>query len=249
MAVSNGQTPRLNPERLNLTLGLVALLALGLGLWQIRTLIYSPFVPPGASTTTVTPSASSGVEGTDVAALKARDTDGDGLSDYDELYLYHTSPYLKDTDSDGIDDKTEVQNGTDPTCAQGQTCTPTTLNGTGSATPGLGGTQPPTADQIRAFLKNNGATDQQLSKYDDATLLKLYTEVAGTTAVPAPTSSTTTQPATTKLSLTPEQKAKLLSLSGAELRALLKQSGVPEAQLNQFDDATLQALVKQVVNQ
>ncbi len=54
---------------------------------------------------------------------KQTDTDGDGLSDYDEKNIYGTSPYLADTDSDGLSDKVEVTNGTDPLCATGKTCT------------------------------------------------------------------------------------------------------------------------------
>jgi len=63
----------------------------------------------------------------DMEALKTKDTDGDGLSDYDELYVYKTSPYLKDSDSDGIDDKTEVFGGTDPNCPTGKECGGTSL--------------------------------------------------------------------------------------------------------------------------
>ncbi len=65
-------------------------------------------------------------EAKQMAALKLKDTDGDGLSDYDEMYVYKTNPYLKDSDGDGIDDKTEVMNGTDPNCPTGKVCnTPT----------------------------------------------------------------------------------------------------------------------------
>ena len=61
-------------------------------------------------------------EAKQMAALKLKDTDGDGLSDYDETYVYKTNPYLKDSDSDGIDDKTEVMGGTDPNCPTGKVC-------------------------------------------------------------------------------------------------------------------------------
>ncbi len=54
--------------------------------------------------------------------LKSQDTDGDGLSDWDEINVYHTSPYLADSDSDGIPDGVEVANGTDPNCPQGKDC-------------------------------------------------------------------------------------------------------------------------------
>ncbi|MBN2853937.1 hypothetical protein JXK06_00140 [Patescibacteria group bacterium] len=54
--------------------------------------------------------------------LQTTDTDGDELSDYDELYIYSSSPFLTDTDSDGITDYDEVINGSDPLCAEGQDC-------------------------------------------------------------------------------------------------------------------------------
>jgi hypothetical protein len=42
------------------------------------------------------------------------DTDGDGLSDGDEVLKYHTNPLLPDTDGDGIPDGVEVTTGTNP---------------------------------------------------------------------------------------------------------------------------------------
>ncbi len=42
------------------------------------------------------------------------DTDGDGLSDYDEIFVYHTNPLSPDTDSDGIPDKWEIDHGLNP---------------------------------------------------------------------------------------------------------------------------------------
>lgn len=46
--------------------------------------------------------------------LKERDSDGDGLSDYDERYNQGTDPFIVDTDRDGITDGEEVAIGTDP---------------------------------------------------------------------------------------------------------------------------------------
>lgn len=46
------------------------------------------------------------------------DTDGDGLSDYDEIYVYGTDPIKADTDGDGLSDGEEILiYGTDPTKA------------------------------------------------------------------------------------------------------------------------------------
>jgi len=42
------------------------------------------------------------------------DTDGDGLSDGDEVNLYHTNPLVADSDGDGIPDGVEITTGTDP---------------------------------------------------------------------------------------------------------------------------------------
>ncbi len=42
------------------------------------------------------------------------DTDGDTLSDYDEVFVYHTDPTKKDTDGDGIPDNWELANGLNP---------------------------------------------------------------------------------------------------------------------------------------
>jgi hypothetical protein len=42
------------------------------------------------------------------------DTDGDGLTDGQEVLIYHTNPLVADTDGDGIPDGLEVQEGTNP---------------------------------------------------------------------------------------------------------------------------------------
>jgi uncharacterized repeat protein (TIGR02543 family) len=46
------------------------------------------------------------------------DSDYDGLSDYDEINVYYTSPTNPDTDGDQVDDGTEVSIGSDPNKAE-----------------------------------------------------------------------------------------------------------------------------------
>lgn len=47
--------------------------------------------------------------------LMERDSDGDGLSDYDEIYVHETSPLNPDTDEDGLSDYDEIEtHDTDP---------------------------------------------------------------------------------------------------------------------------------------
>ena len=58
----------------------------------------------------------------DQEALKGKDSDFDGLSDFEEIYIYRTSAYLEDSDGDQLTDKNEINNGTDPLCALGDNC-------------------------------------------------------------------------------------------------------------------------------
>ncbi|MEK7108255.1 MAG: hypothetical protein AAB898_01145, partial [Patescibacteria group bacterium] len=58
----------------------------------------------------------------EIEEQKKRDTDGDGINDYDEQSIYRTSLYLADSDSDGFDDGQEIKSGNDPNCPSGQDC-------------------------------------------------------------------------------------------------------------------------------
>ena len=50
----------------------------------------------------------------DNTTLQGRDTDHDGLADYQELYVYYTNPFVQDTDNDGVNDYYEKLSGSDP---------------------------------------------------------------------------------------------------------------------------------------
>jgi hypothetical protein len=130
-------------------------------------------------------------EAVEAAAQRTRDTDQDGLTDYDELYVYRTSPYIKDTDSDGFDDKTEVESGNDPNCPVGKACSapstaPETVVPAESAPTPVSAQAAPTTedllqtaasltpDQIRALLKQAGVPESNYSQLDDATLRKMF---------------------------------------------------------------------------
>jgi hypothetical protein len=51
---------------------------------------------------------------TSVTSAGAADSDGDGLSNDDELNIYHTDPLNPDSDGDGISDADEVALGSNP---------------------------------------------------------------------------------------------------------------------------------------
>ncbi len=47
-------------------------------------------------------------------SVTSSDTDGDGLSDYQEVFIYKTNPVKADTDGDGFSDGYEVRHGLNP---------------------------------------------------------------------------------------------------------------------------------------
>ncbi|MBU2541971.1 hypothetical protein KJ785_00215 [Patescibacteria group bacterium] len=95
-----------------------ACLVVSLGFLQIRNNIFSPFV---INLDKVNYDEGSLFQDEDTR-LQSIDTDHDGLNDYEELNFYETSPYLADTDSDGLLDKLEIDQGTNPLCAEGEAC-------------------------------------------------------------------------------------------------------------------------------
>lgn len=120
--------------------------------------------------------------------MKSKDTDGDGLNDYEESKVYQTSSYLADSDSDGIDDKTELASGNDPNCPIGKSCgalmgaleAQTSFSASSSAE--LAAQEQavmeqllnPTPEQIRQLMIQAGVDPKTLQEIDDATLLELY---------------------------------------------------------------------------
>lgn len=97
-------------------LSVFTVFAIVLGVLKIRNTMYAPF----ALNKKIPQFLRHDISGSETLAY--RDTDKDGLNDFDELYVYSTSPYLADTDSDGIPDKTEVEKGSDPVCPEGKDC-------------------------------------------------------------------------------------------------------------------------------
>lgn len=98
---------------------LVVLTFFAFGMWIVQ--FKSNLVGPGGR------SDSEGInsslsEAESAESSKQKDTDKDGLSDWDELNYYNTSPYLEDSDSDGITDKQEIASGTNPNCPTGKEC-------------------------------------------------------------------------------------------------------------------------------
>ncbi|MFA5062314.1 MAG: hypothetical protein WC526_04165 [Patescibacteria group bacterium] len=176
-----------------------AIFAVGLGALQIRNSMYGPLalnkeVPP----------IDSGVVN-NIDTLKYRDTDHDGLSDFDEIFIYGTSPYLADTDSDGIPDGVEIAKGSSPLCNEK---TKICVNGGSEAVPLSGGSPSTTAEvisqmqepdssasidalsqaltdpaQVRQMLLSAGVEKKVLDSTSDADLMVMVQEILASSTI------------------------------------------------------------------
>lgn len=131
--------------------------------------------------------------------LKFKDTDGDGLSDWDELYVYGTSPYLMDTSGDGISDLEAIKMGIDPNCPRGRDCSyfsaeenlfsdQISVDSLFSTLDQSAGTEPPAVNEqeilslimdgsvsVRDLFLQSGEFDKEfLDQYTDDELLEAY---------------------------------------------------------------------------
>jgi hypothetical protein len=183
-----------------------------------------------------------------------KDTDGDGLTDYEEQFVYKTSPYLEDSDSDGVADKDEIDAGHDPNCPGTESCN--TLLSTSDSGVVVDNTQSVGAsqlspDRLRELLRASGATEEQLATLSDEDLLALYQQAAAqsggqfTSGVPVTTGSTAPAPATNNTDLAAlgiNSVADLQKLSGAQIRELLIKQGAPTDVLQQVSDDQLKQM-------
>ncbi len=200
--------------------------------------------------------------------LKTIDTDGDSLSDFDELYIYRTSPYVKDTDSDGEDDKIEISKGQDPNCAQGKQCgevvlspkeseqstAPPPVGGSGAIQQGIPDLNTITPQQIRELLTKQGVPQDALQNISDKELVEKFKQIV----IRAQGEIEKSQPVGESLSLpvnqnqepqnpaqqVPQQQAfNPEKLSAQEIRTLLKQqpniSENQKLQIDKLDDMTV----------
>ncbi len=115
-------------------------------------------------------SVDSDAQADNLAKMMQTDTDADGLSDYDEKYIYHTSIYLKDSDGDGYSDKEEIDNGYDPNCPKGENCHDINAQQTtGDSQPADNGE----TDSSMGTQSTNGSEQQALTEQQKQELLNL----------------------------------------------------------------------------
>lgn len=182
------------------------------------------------------------------ALLKHSDTDGDGLSDYDELYVFHTSPFLASSSSDGIGDGVKIARGEDPNCPEGKTCTePTATDQTAAAAPTPDASA---AAQVAATdtsappsiaINAGGAADAAAAATSTAPQTGASTtlDASGQAAAPPATNAPPTA----------ADIAKVKALTPAQIRDFLKSQGMPADQIAKISDADLQKLLLDTLNE
>jgi hypothetical protein len=188
----------------------------------------------------------------DTLKLQNQDSDLDGLSDYSEIYLYHTSAYNEDSDSDGILDKAEIISGSDPNCPSGTVCnkvvpSPGPEIASGSAN---NLNQDLQADKVQTFdlsnftdiqnkLLSGEITLQQLGINDPQLQALLEQAQQAQKTVGAGTGES-------NINISPEDQQaawdSLQNMSTDQIRQELVARGIDPALLSQIDDATLKQI-------
>jgi hypothetical protein len=184
-------------------------------------------------------------------AQKTKDTDGDGLNDYDELQIYNTSPYLADSDSDGLLDKAEISVGTDPNCPKGEECFNT--SGTpGSATTENSGaastttaTTMPTAAELRQLLVASGNfTAEEAAAFTDDELVAFYEQFLAAN----PDLQTQADSVISDSEVT-DSIVNLQKKTPAQIRQELKDLGIDDATLGKVSDEDILILYEKALSE
>jgi hypothetical protein len=154
-------------------LSVLSLAVLILWIWQLNFRLSSPFRVPSEANVVLDEEAAAFEK-----LLLNNDTDGDGLTDYEENSLYNTSAYLADTDGDGLSDRVEIEQGSDPLCAPGQACnnSDAIVINDDPVVNNLN-TEEANAQQLRVLLLESGADAQMLEQLSDDDLLAAYKEM------------------------------------------------------------------------
>jgi len=174
-------------------LSILAIAILAVWIWQFNSRLTGPFTPNKEEVA----AAQKAAQEQEAAALaeRTKDTDNDGLTDWDEINVYKTSPYLVDTDGDGVSDFDEVRQGTDPLCAEGSNCgllaanpedTTNLETGTPADNPAslidqelliLALSGQGDANTMRQILLQGGADPNQVGLLSDEVLMSMYEDI------------------------------------------------------------------------
>ncbi len=236
-------------------LGILIFLLFCVGIWQVR---YQLFAQDRVKAqiiaqlqkkvnTNIDSYLANSDEAQTLQDLQGKDTDEDGISDFDEQYVYTTSPYLLDSDSDGVADLQEITDGTNPNCPEGESCAQERVN-TNSVTidasealAGLSSAQVAqiesavTPAQLRQELINSGVAASDLSGLSDEQLMELFQQ-------------TLTQQVSSDPQTIINQKVEAIrAMTITEKKALLADAGIDSQTISSLSDEQIDALVEQAV--
>lgn len=220
----------------------ISIITIVLGFWQLNNYLKAPFVVNFESSTKNLSEQLAKIKASTVSQFT--DTDKDGLTDYEELNVYITSPYLEDSDSDGLTDGEEIATGSNPNCSQGQDCvlyTKTNYN-VNEYFDDLSGSseEEMLASTIRQVLLSEGVDPADLEQIDDATLIEMYNDIIV---------DETGQETEEGLSL-PEgvSKEELESYTLDQIKDVLITSGVSQEELGKIPNDELMAAWQDIIS-
>ena len=210
----------------------VGILAVILGAWHLVSGIKNAFV--------FSPIVLEDKSGTIENLNRIKDTDNDGLSDYDERYIYGTSPYLVDTDSDGISDYDEIAAGQEPLCA-GDTCD--LENQANLGTLDLEPSRQMSLEELKNTLIEAGYPVEEVNKLSVADLNIIYSEIERAINNENYTyGGLNIDENSEEYPPSVEELEELQNLSIDEIRQLLIQGGATTEQLESVSDEELRNL-------
>lgn len=154
---------------------IVAASTLILGFLQVRHLLNRPFYyfTQVDVNSYIQPLSEEEEQLSQVVGSQNTDSDEDGLSDYEELYVYSTSPYIGDSDSDGFSDKQEVDSNHNPNCPASENC----LGGTTETASELDSAILTNPDDLRVALMNYGYSQEEVTAMSDEQLRAAYVAI------------------------------------------------------------------------
>lgn len=218
------------------------------GVWQLGNYLKSPFIIDFDSYQADLKAQLSKIKSSGQSTIA--DSDHDGLTDYDEVNLYYTSPYLEDSDSDGLIDYQEIKGGTNPNCPKGEQCEYVvsaeennnlnqqlydeffaSLSGVGEG--------PTQVALIRQALIESGISEEDLAQIDDATLIDLYNQT-----VPAEQQINASNAGATG----DYTKQQLEGFTPAQAREFLISQGVSAEELDQLTDEQIMTTWQEVLS-
>ncbi|MFH0854311.1 MAG: hypothetical protein V1891_02360 [bacterium] len=211
------------------------IIALVLAIIQLRYSLKSPFYENAL--TSIKGDKTKARQNNDIFLTQNIDTDKDELTDYDELYVYETSPYLADSDSDGYNDKIELDSHNNPNCPYNGNCAlflddgfsaSSTASAIEEMYPSLMTDQSFAESDIsllRNMLIQQGISPELLNKISDEDLIREYASIMNGNSEEAASGDL--------------NKDELKSLTPVEIRNLLESKGIERSILDSIDDETL----------